>query len=77
MRRSVLEQGRDARAGYEMNLLPCPFCGSTEIRLDVEHNGAVQDVNYFCMRCDSVAAYGRCHTEEHAREAWNRRTETP
>lgn len=47
-----------------MDLKPCPFCGSTDLRVDImycdddgEHDGVE------CMRCDASAR----------REYWNQR----
>ena len=55
-------------------LLPCPFCGSKELRLDIDENNmgdAWETV--MCLEC-AGKSYGS--TEEEAKEAWNKRAES-
>lgn len=57
-------------------LKPCPFCGSSDVRIDKETVGPFGELFYcalFCNDCNSVAAYGVFHDEVKAIEAWNRR----
>ena len=50
-------------------LKPCPFCGSTEIKVD-------DDQGFYFVYCDQcVCETAKYVTEDKAIEAWNRRAE--
>lgn len=53
--------------GQEIEVKPCPFCGSEDVR----HDSAMGFPYLFCAKCD---AYGPpAQSDAHAVEAWNRR----
>jgi hypothetical protein len=49
-------------------LLPCPFCGSAEIKLC----GTPRP--YWFVMCECGIQDGLSHTKDQARESWNKRT---
>lgn len=59
-------------------LLPCPFCGGTDIFIDADEYGSGgQPVSPFHCGCSTCQAEQRGETEDAAIEAWNRRAQTP
>ena len=67
----------------EVELKPCPFCGSKEAPALVTIDGKEKDgfINSYCVVCycwdwGCGASGGMYHSKEEAVEAWNRRVET-
>lgn len=58
-------------------LLPCPFCGSADVAIDVPDYGDVRAVR--CRQCEAEGPYdgSRPDHQEHAVAAWNRRAPAP
>lgn len=52
-----------------INLLPCPFCGSRSVYLQEEH---FSDFDLFQVQCDGCTATGsECPSEKEAVNKWN------
>lgn len=65
------------------DLLPCPFCGKSSLRVVGEHIERAQGYGYWVYSvCHEASIYEKCtgsasgSTEEKATEAWNRRAPT-
>lgn len=56
----------------EIKLKPCPFCGSTDIKLWK----GLGEVSGTCRKCGAHSGYAIGKTKEDAAEAWNRRADT-
>lgn len=70
-------------------LLPCPFCGSTSLKIESKHNGThywtgTHSATVRCNKCHARGGTASCKveksiiradsaTEQKAIEAWNRR----
>ncbi len=55
-----------------MNLKPCPFCGSRNLRYDWK-NGTAFPVSIICLNCG--ASIDSQSSQERAAERWNCRVE--
>ena len=59
--------------GDNLQLNPCPSCGSDNVRLEHEDNCYV----YYYVKCNNCTAKGDSKMwEEDAVEAWNQKTKT-
>lgn len=62
-------------------LLPCPFCGWTEIYIEPDERGSggqwVLPIHVGCCLCGVNIMCVDAETKEDAAEVWNRRTPSP
>lgn len=72
-------------------LKPCPFCGSTSLKIEIKHNGTLYysgtlSATVRCNKCHARGGTASCkvekgkycadnETEGRAIEAWNRRVD--
>lgn len=60
----------------DIELKPCPFCGTAGESLLVEHlEGTIRNPSYR-VRCDNCGASSR-YTDQDCREVWNTRVPQP
>ena len=73
----------------EMNILPCPFCGNTKLKVESKHNGkwsntGTHSATVRCRKCHARGPTASCKvqkglwhadsaTEQKAIELWNAR----
>lgn len=55
-------------------LLPCPFCGNSEIKLS---GNGIGDFCCECQKCSARTSDVRCETKRLATERWNTRSAPP
>lgn len=62
------------KAGGDLALLPCPFCGSEEVMYEMYPHRAGERVRVVCMGCMAMLDPGYAQQKYTVRDMWNKRT---
>lgn len=70
--KAAIEDARRKLEEHKNQLKPCPFCGSTDLRVTQDYYGA--DDYDKVVSCNDCSSQGEpCATEAQARHSWNKR----